>query len=178
MRKVMTSVDGEKLCQMIEEQQKSKLLRPVAIIVVGMDSRESDAMLSKVAERERMETVDFFRMQNEYSALSEMELLEAWTQKLRGLVAIRKNVIVRKDFGCSVLERKLSISALKAGNPQTYIIALKLSTPFITGLNYFRDKYGKGLMSREYDYIQDSIEYVSFELDENIDCLITEVKLD
>lgn len=178
MRKVITSVDGEKLCQMIEEQQKSKLLRPVVIIVVGMDSRESDTMLSKVAEREKMEVVDFFKMQSDYVALDSQELIDTWRKELSILTAARKSVIVKKDFCSDVFDRKMAIEALKTGNPQTLVIAIMLPTSFVSGLNYFRSKYGKGLLSREYDYIQNSIEYVSFELDENIDCLITEVKLD
>ena len=177
MKRMMTTVDEDKICELIERQQKNQLLRPVAILVVGMDSRESDEMFGRIAEREKMESVDFFEMKNEYSALGETELFDAWKHKIKDLVAMRKNVIVRRNFCCSPVERKLAVGALKMGNPQTYIMAIKLPTAFTSGVNYFRTKYGKGLISSEYDTIQDSIEHGNFDLDEGIDCLITEVKL-
>ena len=169
MRKIIKEANSEKLLELIEEcKGKGKVKAPVAIIIMGFDTHETDEILSQIAETEGMKIVDYAEIARKMNYKDVEGIEKEWKRQINESMMNYRGVIVKRNFGDNFLTRTNMIKAAMTGMKLGKVILLRLSTDSMRGFMYHREKFGEEYSAESRKVIADNISYDTIKPNEHI----------
>lgn len=173
MRNLIKDANSEQLLELIEKcKGKGKIAVPVAIIIMGFDTQETDKILEQIADAENMKIVDYSAIAKSMNYQNPEKIEGEWKRQINESMMGYRGVIIERNFGDNVLTRANMVTAARTGMKYAKVILLKLSTDSVKGFMYHRKKYGEEYSSTGKQVIAENIARGQLDLSERIDYVV------